>query len=88
MEVALKIDSRKVKPGDTFLALRGVDTDGHQYIDKAIENGATKIICEEGTYDVETIVVEDTLTYLIDYLKENYGGEIEKLKLIGITGTN
>lgn len=88
MEVALKIDSRKVKPGDTFLALRGVDTDGHQYINKAIENGATKIICEEGSYDVETIVVEDTLTYLIDYLKENYGGEIEKLKLIGITGTN
>ena len=49
----LKVDSRKVIPGDTFLALRGVDSDGHQYIEKAIENGAIKIIAVEGSYAVE-----------------------------------
>ena len=46
----IKVDSRKVEKGDTFIALRGVDNDGHNYINKAIENGASKIICEEGNY--------------------------------------
>lgn len=88
MEVDIKIDSRRVRPGDTFLALRGVEQDGHQYIKKAIENGASKIICEEGNYSVETVVVEDTLSYLIDHLKKKYHDVISSLKLIGITGTN
>ena len=84
----IKVDSRKVEKGDTFIALRGVDNDGHNYINKAIENGASKIICEEGNYSVETIVVKDTREYLINYLNENYGDRINKLKIIGITGTN
>ena len=42
----LKVDSRKINKGDTFVALRGVDLDGHQFIEKAIENGASKIIAE------------------------------------------
>lgn len=84
----IKIDSRKIEPGDTFIALRGIDHDGHAYIEQAIANGAKKIICEEGHYDVETIVVKNTRTYLVNYLKEHYYSEISKLKLIGITGTN
>ena len=84
----IKVDSRKVEKGDTFIALRGIDNDGHNYINKAIENGASKIICEEGSYSVETIVVKDTREYLINYLNENYGDRINKLKIIGITGTN
>ena len=84
----IKVDSRKVEKGDTFIALRGIDNDGHNYINKAIENGASKIICEEGSYSVETIVVKDTREYLINYLNENYGDKINKLKIIGITGTN
>ena len=48
MEIDLKTDSRKVKPGDTFIAIRNVNRDGHDYIPMAIANGATKIIAEEG----------------------------------------
>ncbi len=84
----LKVDSRKVIPGDTFLALRGVDSDGHQYIEKAIENGAIKIIAEEGSYAVETEIVPDTRAYLATYLKDYYHDMLSKLQLIGITGTN
>lgn len=84
----IKVDSRKVEKGDTFIALRGIDNDGHNYINNAIENGASKIICEEGSYSVETIVVKDTRKFLINYLNENYSDKINKLKIIGITGTN
>lgn len=84
----IKIDSRKVKPGDTFVALPGIKTDGHDYIEKAIENGAVKIIAEHGTYSVETIIVEDTRKYLSDYLKETYYKDLKDIKFIGLTGTN
>lgn len=68
----VKIDSRKIEKGDTFVALRGIDHDGHAYIRQAIENGAAKIICEEGSYEVETCIVEDTRAYLVNYLKDTY----------------
>lgn len=84
----IKVDSRKIMPGDTFIALRGVDVDGHNFIQKAIENGAAKIICEEGSYSVPTMIVKDTREYLIDYLRNTYSGELKKIKIIGITGTN
>lgn len=81
-------DSRKVKKGDTFLALRGVETDGHDYIVSAIKNGAFKVICEHGSYDVETVVVKDTRKYLADYLHDMYYDELKDVKFVGITGTN
>ena len=84
----IKIDSRKVEKGDTFIALRGVRDDGHKYVLDAIKNGASKVIVEEGEYPVETIIVDDTKKYLEDYLYKNYYKKISKLKLIGITGTN
>ena len=83
----IKDDSRKINKGDTFIALKKVH-DGHDYIEDAIKNGATKIIAEKGLYSVETIIVEDTHKYLVDYLKENYYEQIKDLKLIGMTGTN
>ena len=88
MRIDIQSDSRKVLPGDTFIAIKGIDRDGHDYIEKAIENGATKIIAEHGNYSVETVIVEDTEKYLIQYLHEHYDSYIRKLKLIGITGTN
>lgn len=88
MRIDIQSDSRKVLPGDTFIAIKGIDRDGHDYIEQAIKNGATKIIAEHGSYSVETIIVEDTEQYLIQYLHEHYDSEIRKLKLIGITGTN
>lgn len=84
----IKVDSRKVLPGDTFIALRGVGSDGHEYIEKAIEKGAIKIICEEGSYRVETVVVPDTRKYLVEYLTTTYKKELRDMTIIGITGTN
>lgn len=88
MEVALKTDSRAVKPGDTFISIPNVARDGHDYIEQAIANGATKIIAEHGSYKVETIIVESTREYLKTYLYENYYPLIKDIKLIGLTGTN
>ncbi len=84
----IKIDSRKVKPGDTFIAIRGFNDDGHKYVLDAIKNGAVKVIVEDKVYPVDTLIVKDTKEYLKEYLKNNYYDEIKKLKLIGMTGTN
>ncbi len=86
--INLKTDSRKVKPGDTFIAIRNVARDGHDYIKNAIENGAAKIICEEGNFSVETEIVPDTRQYLNEYLYTNYYSKIEDMTFIGVTGTN
>lgn len=82
----LKVNSKEVKKGDTFLALKGINLDGHDYIEDAINNGASKIICEKGKYDVETIIVDDTRKYLSRYLKEEI--DMSNIIMIGITGTN
>ena len=84
----IKTDSRKVKNGDTFVAIKGLTVDGHDYINDAIKNGATKIICEHGNYNVETIIVNDTKKYLQEYLVNNYKDITNELDIIGITGTN
>ena len=84
----IKIDSRKVARGDTFIAIREINGDGHKYVEDAIKNGATTVIVEEGEYDVNTIIVSDTKKYLEEYLENNYYDKIQKLKLIGMTGTN
>lgn len=86
--INIKSDSRKIKQGDTFVAIKCEVNDGHKYIDKAIENGAAKIIAEYGNYGVETLIVSDTRKYLSDYLKENYSKYLNEMTIIGITGTN
>ena len=87
----IKIDSRKVNSGDTFIALRGINKDGHEFIEDAINRGATKIISEEPINkddNIDNIVVKDTKEYLKEYLKNNYYEKIKNLKLIGMTSTN
>ena len=85
----IKDDSRRVKPGDIFVALRGVDGDGHRFISSAVQNGAKKVVVEEdGDYGVETLVVKDTREYLNAYLESHYGNIIDDMNIIGITGTN
>ncbi len=88
MEIKLKSDSRKVKTGDTFIAIPNVERDGHDYIENAIENGATKIIAEKGSYSVKTEIVPNTREYLNNYLYKNYYPKFKSIKLIGVTGTN
>ena len=85
----IKIDSNNIKKGDTFVAIKGHTVDGHDYINSAIKNGASTIVCEYGEYDgVKVIHVENTKKYLQDYLVENYQNIINQLTFIGVTGTN
>ena len=81
-------DSRKVKEGDIFVAIKGYNVDGHKYINEAIKNKATKIIAEKGTYNIDYEIVKDTKKYLNDKLKKIYINEFNDIKFIGITGTN
>lgn len=82
-------DSRKVCKGQTFIAIKGLTVDGHDFINNAIENGASKIICEhEIDVPVPYEMVPNTENWLKETLKKEYGEYIDKLKLIGVTGTN
>ena len=71
--IDIKSDSRKIKKGDKFVALRGISSDGHDYIDQAIELGASEIIVEEVNkeYNVKTTIVDNTREYLNKYLYDN-----------------
>lgn len=88
----LCMDSRHVAKGSVFIAIRGVHTDGHQFIEKAIERGAVAVICEEmpeWTYKTVTYVkVEDAAAACGIMASNFYGNPSEKLKIVGITGTN
>lgn len=88
----IAIDSRKVVAGGCFVAIRGVVQDGHQYIDVAIEKGATVIICEVlPTYTGEgvTYVQTDNAAIAAGIMTHAFYGEPSKqLKLVGVTGTN
>lgn len=87
--INIKIDSRKVQPGDTFVAIRGTTVDGHDYIKNAIEKGATKIVVDHDVdCDVEKIIVANTNEWLTNYISDTYSKEINEMKIIGVTGTN
>ncbi len=88
----VNIDSRSVIPGDLFIAVRGTQADGHSYISKAIEQGATAILCEtfpedrkEGVTYIRVANTED-VTGLV--ATRFFGDPTSKLELIGVTGTN
>lgn len=88
----LQIDSRKAGNGTAFIAIKGVTADGHRFIDMAVKNGATAIICEkmpdEKKESVTYIEVENSSS-AAGYMAHNYYGQpSEKLKLVGVTGTN
>jgi len=84
-------DSRKVKSGDLFIAVKGYTVDGHDYIDKAIENGATIIIAEKPVElkpGISVVLVKNTRTLLGPLAQTMVGYPAKKLTLIGVTGTN
>lgn len=88
----LTIDSRQVAPKTLFAALKGTQTDGHSYIQKAIELGASAILCQDLPEvinpEVTYIQVADSAEAL-GYASSNfYDNPSSKLKLVGITGTN
>lgn len=87
--IKIQINSRLVKPGDTFVAIKGSVVDGHNYIEDAIKNGATTVVVSnKQKYSVKTINVKNTNKYLKDYLVKKYAKEFKDLKIIGLTGTN
>ena len=86
--INIKTDSRKVKKGDIFVALKGISSDGHDYIESAIKNGASKLIVEHGDYDIDYEIVKDSRKYLNEHLKVNYKKYLDEMTIIGVTGTN
>ena len=84
----IKSDSRRILPGDIFVALKGIKSDGHDYVDDAIRRGASRVVVEHGSYSVDTLVVPDTREYLKSYLVSNYSSIIDDMTIIGVTGTN
>lgn len=88
----MAFDSREVKPGGIFVAVKGSQVDGHVYISKAISDGAKIIICEaipsEVVEGVTYVHVLDSANTLGVIASNFYDNPSEKLKLIGVTGTN
>ncbi len=88
----INIDSRKVANGHLFIAMRGTQVDGHKFIPKAEELGATAILCEqipeEKKLGVTYVQVADTEDIVGQVATTFYGNPTSKLKLVGVTGTN
>ena len=88
----VNIDSRRIEAGHLFIAIPGTQTDGHRFIPKAIELGATAILCEqlpeEQRAEVTYVVVTSTEAVVGQVATLFYGDPSTKLKLVGVTGTN
>lgn len=89
---ALQMDSRKVKAGDCFIAVKGTASDGHSYIDKCIEQGATAIVCEvlpaQLNPAVTYVKVSSSAKALGQMAGNFYDNPSAKMKVVGVTGTN
>lgn len=90
--LGIDFDSRKVKSEFIFVAQPGVLSDGHQFIGKAIEKGASVIVCEqlpkELSPEITYIKVDDSNEILGKLASAFYGFPSKKLKVVGVTGTN
>jgi len=89
---SIHIDSREVQAGSVFVAIKGVTTDGHQFIETAIQKGAIVIVCEQFP-----ATIHNNITYIqvanaqeaVAYMAHQFYGEPStKIKLVGVTGTN
>ena len=93
--IGLEKNSKEIKKGFLFVAIKGFSVDGHEYIADAIENGAVAVMLEEGCdlkslnipEDVTIVMAKDTRQGLAICSSNFYGNPSKKLKLIGITGT-
>ena len=88
----IEIDSRNVKAGNLFVAVKGTQTDGHAYIAKAVGNGASAVVCENlpdsPDSNVTYVQVADTEEAVGKLATHFFGDPTSKLDLIGVTGTN
>ena len=81
-------DSRKVSEGNAFICVKGPLADGHNYAQKALENGAAVVIAERDLSLENQIIVEDTHSALAEVCGNWFGNPQKKLRVIGVTGTN
>ena len=88
----VNIDSRKIETGHLFVAIKGTQTDGHKFIPKALELGASAVLCEdipeEKAVGVTYVQVESTESAVGPVATVFFGEPSKKLKLVGVTGTN
>lgn len=89
---AITFDSRQVQSGSLFIAVKGTQVDGHEYIDKAIRAGAIAIVCEqlpdEIVERVTFVAVKNSASALGIIASNFFENPSSKLKLVGVTGTN
>ena len=92
--VGIESNSKDVKQGYIFVAIKGFSFDGHQYIEEAVKNGATAVVVEEISKElinklsnITVIVAKDTREFLALASSNFYGNPSRKFKLIGVTGT-
>lgn len=89
---AIQFDSRKVEEGNVFIAVRGTQVDGHNFIDKATASGAKVIVCEDMPAELNeglTYIQTDNSARALGIMASNfYGNPSSKLKLVAVTGTN
>ena len=88
----VNIDSRRIEKGHLFVAIPGTQTDGHNFIPKAIEQGAAAVLCEyfpnTRVPGITYIAVESTEDAVGKVATTFYGDPSTKLKIVGVTGTN
>ena len=88
----INIDSRLIEKGHVLVAVKGTQADGHTFIGKAIEKGASVIECEtlpvEKIKDITYVQVTDTEGIVGDLATRFYGNPTSHLELVGVTGTN
>jgi len=88
----LELDSRAIKTDYLFFAVEGTQVDGHKFIPKAVEQGAVAVICQripdDAPENVAFVKVENTNDVVGDIATAFYGYPSERLKLVGVTGTN
>ena len=88
----VNIDSRRIKDGHLFIAMKGTQVDGHKFVPKAIELGAKAVMCEdmpeEKAEGVTYVQVESTEDVVGKVATKFHGNPSTKLKLVGVTGTN
>jgi UDP-N-acetylmuramoyl-L-alanyl-D-glutamate--2,6-diaminopimelate ligase len=88
--LGVRLDSRLVKPGDVFVAVKGEVYDGHDFIDKAVASGAKFVVCQRPCChrSLETILVDDSVEAAAVLAQASMGNPASKLTNLAVTGTN
>lgn len=88
---SLQIDSRKIQKGDIYAAFVGTQSDGHDFIESAIDRGAICVVCErmpEDKKDITYILTSDARGFVGQMLSKYYDNPSDKMTFVGVTGTN